>query len=127
MEACGPSRRELARNLQGGSPGLAFEHHTGVGGPASLPSSAAAAGLGSPSFNVLNKDLVRRTKGGMAALGLAPLWHFAEGAKGEAGLADRTSQAHGVRELIQQPATNGRQAWLRGRTAGSSFFPVWRL
>src|SRR5215211_2318356 len=65
--------------------------------------------------NLVPNGLSRRYSATLLAL----LWHFPAGAKGEAGLADRTSQAHGVRELIQQPATNGRQA-------GSDIAGAWR-
>ena len=42
------------------------------------------------------------------------------------GPADRTSQAHGMRQMIKQPAPDGRQARMRRWSFGSSFFPLWR-
>jgi hypothetical protein len=59
--------------------------------------------------------------------GLSLLWHFFQRAEREAGSADRTSQLHDLRELIQQSGADGRQAGLRRWSTSFSFFPAWRL
>src|SRR5215216_1146589 len=58
---------------------------------------------------------------------IALLWHSGGRTEGEVGPADRTSQAQGVREIIKQPAPDGRQARLRRRSAGLAFSPAGRL
>jgi hypothetical protein len=61
------------------------------------------------------------------SVAIALLWHFFQRAEREAGSADRTSQLHDLRELIQQSGADGRQAGLRRWSTSFSFFPAWRL
>jgi hypothetical protein len=58
--------------------------------------------------------------------GLALLWHSYHRSQSEAGAAEWTSQAHGVCEMIKQHAPDRRQCRVRWRSAGLSFFPLWR-
>ena len=57
---------------------------------------------------------------------LALRWHSRQRASCEAGQTVRTSQVHGVSELIKQHAPDAGEAGLRRRSAGLPFFPAWR-